>query len=208
MRLPAAMPLAVLAVAGLAACTGSLLDSSLPAPEVYVLRAGVEAGGGIRGNHDVVVAEPAAAPGLSTDRIAVLHPDRRLEYFSGARWGDTAARVLQSLIVGTLQDQGAFRSVTAAPTGTAATHLVELELKDFQAEYTDGARAPVVRVSVVANVIGVADRRLVAVIPATALVQASENRLAAVVAAFESAARQVSADLGRQVGTALSSSAP
>lgn len=195
---------ALVAVLPLVGCTGSLLDSEAPVAQSYVLApSAVMERTTTASVFDVVVGEPSAAPGLESQRIAVLHPDRRLEYFAGAQWGSTAAHVMQSLVVGSMQNQGLFRSVTPAPAGTAATHIVDFELRDFQAEYATVGAAPVVRVSVVANVIRVADRRLLGVVPASAAVPASENRLAAVVAAFEAAAQQVATTLSRETAAAL-----
>lgn len=189
----------------LTGCTGSLLDSESPVAQIYVLAPAAPAQGAVTGSQDLVIGEPSAAPGLATERIAVLHPDRRLEYYAGARWGDNAAHVMQSLIVGSFRNQGNFRSVTAAPAGTAATHAVDFELRDFQAEYAREGAAPTVRVTLVGNVIRVADRQLLAVIPATAAVPATDNRLTAVVAAFEAAAREVAAALGRDAAAAVAS---
>lgn len=195
---------ALLALLPLTACTGSLLDSEAPVAQTYVLAPlAVVQGAPAASVLDVVVGEPSAAPGLESQRIAVLHPDRRLEYFAGAQWGSTAAHVMQSLVVGSMQNQGLFRSVTPAPAGTAATHIVDFELRDFQAEYAAAATAPTVRVSIVANVIRVADRSLLRSVPVTAVVPASENRLTAVVAAFEAAAQQVATTLSRETATAL-----
>lgn len=202
-----ALPLrmaALLACLPLTACTGSLLDSETPVAQTYVLAPLAAAQvAPTAAAFDVVVGEPSAAPGLESQRIAVLHPDRRLEYYAGAQWGSTAAHVMQSLVVGSMQNQGLFRSVTPSPAGTAATHIVDFELRDFQAEYAAAGAVPTVRVSIVANVIRVADRRLLGVVPATAAVPASENRLAAVVAAFEAAAQQVANTLNRETAAAL-----
>lgn len=188
---------------GAAACTGSLFDSEAPATRTYVLAAAPPASSGPATAFDVVVSEPTTAPGLRSERIAVLHPDRHLEYYAGARWGGTAAEVMQSLLVGSMRNQQSFRSVTAASSGSAATHAVEIDLRDFQAEYAAGRDAPTVKVSLVANVLRVSDRKLIAVIPATASVPASENRVTQVVAAFESAARQVALGVSRDTAAAL-----
>jgi cholesterol transport system auxiliary component len=133
----------------------------------------------------------------------VLYPDRRLDYYAAARWGSTSGQVMQSLLVASLQNSRAFRSVTAAPAGTAATHVIDIDLRDFQAEYAGENSLPTVRVSIVANVLRVSDRRLLAVVPAAATVAAGENRLTAVVLAFETAAQQVAAVLGRETAAAL-----
>jgi cholesterol transport system auxiliary component len=190
-------------VSGVAACTGSLFDSEAPATRTYVLAAAPATSSAPATALDVVVSEPTTAPGLRSERIAVLHPDRHLEYYAGARWGGTAAEVMQSLLVGSMRNQQAFRSVTAASSGSAATHVVDIELRDFQAEYAAGRDAPTVKVSLVANVVRLSDRKLIAVIPATATVPASENRVTQVVAAFESAARQVALGVSRDTAAAL-----
>lgn len=192
----------VLAVCG--ACTGSLLESDLPLPQTYVLapvttpatRNGTPAG-------DVVIAEPSAAPGLATDRIAVLYADRRLDYYAAARWGGNATQVMQSLLVASLQNLEAFNSVSATPAGVAGSHVIDIELRDFQVEYGTGEALPSIRVTIVAHVLRVADRHLLDTVTATAVVPAAENRLGPVVAAFEAAARQVATQLGAESAAAI-----
>ncbi|MEQ1580211.1 MAG: ABC-type transport auxiliary lipoprotein family protein [Steroidobacteraceae bacterium] len=189
---------------GMAACTSSLFDSKASVARTYVLApAPAPSSSGAVAAFDVVVSEPTSSPGLHSERIAVLHPDRHLEYYAGARWGGTAAEVMQSLIVGSMRNQHLFRSVTAASSGNAATHVVDIELRDFQAEYGTGRDAPTVKVTIVANVLRLTDRKLIAVIPATASVPANENRLTQVVAAFEAAAQQVALSVNRDTAAAL-----
>lgn len=192
-------------LAGVAGCTSSLFDSEAPANRTYVLAPAPPVASTQASAMDIVVSEPAAAPGLRSERIAVLHPDRHLEFYAGARWGGTAAEVMQSLLIGSMRNQHAFRSVTAASSGSAATHVVDIELRDFQAEYAVGRDAPSVRVTLVANLLRLSDRKLVAVIPATAVVPASENRLTQVVAAFEAAAQQVALSVSRDAAVAIAS---
>ena len=57
--------------------------------------------------------------------------------------------------------------------------------------------------TIVANVLRLTDRKLIAVIPATASVPANENRLTQVVAAFEAAAQQVALSVNRDTAAAL-----
>jgi len=191
-------------VTTIAGCTHSLFDSEAPVTRTYVLApAAAPAATVTAANLDVVISEPTTAPGLRSERIAVLHPDRQLEYYAGARWGGTAAEVMQSLLVGSMRNQHTFRSVTAASSGNVATHVIDIELRDFQAEYSGGRDSPTVRISIVANVVRLADRKLVAVIPATATVPASENRLTPVVAAFEAAAQQVALSVSRETAAAI-----
>ena len=77
---------AVLVVAMLACggC-GSLLDTKLPASTSYVLASAPAASSGVtRSDADLSVGRPDLAPGLDTERIAVLK-GRELDYYRGAR---------------------------------------------------------------------------------------------------------------------------
>ena len=70
----------------LAACGGSLFQSKAPPASVYLLSAGAAAPSGAELPADLAVLQPRVRTGLDTDLIAVLYPDRRLDYFAGARW--------------------------------------------------------------------------------------------------------------------------
>jgi ABC-type uncharacterized transport system auxiliary subunit len=190
-------------LAGASGCTSGLLETKFPVPTTYVLAPLQAAGGGQSQSADLTVAIPAPAPGLDTERIATLHDARRLDYYQDARWGATAAEVMQSLLVASLQNQAAFRSVTPEQARVSATHLLDLQLRDFQAEYSSKSAAPTVRVTLIATVVRLKDRKLLASFPATATVQADENRLSAVIAAFESAAQQTAATISKQAYAAV-----
>ena len=47
---------------------------------------------------DLSIGRPDFAPGLDTDRIAVLK-GRQLDYYRGARWGGRTVEVVQTLLV-------------------------------------------------------------------------------------------------------------
>jgi ABC-type uncharacterized transport system auxiliary subunit len=192
----------------LSACTSGLLETKFDAPTTYVLAPLPAADGKNSSTVDLAVGIPTPAPGLDTERIATLHAARRLDYYRDARWGATAASVVQSLIVASLQNQYVFRSVTPEQARVSATHLLDLQLRDFQAEYASEGATPTVRVTVIATVMRLKDRKLLASFPVAASVPAQENRLDAVVAAFESASQQAIAALNKQTVAALANDAP
>lgn len=187
----------------LTGCAGGLFESDVPAPQVYVLAPAARSESGEPLQANVAIGNPQAAPGLDSDRIAVLYADRRLDYYAAAHWGANAPQVMQSLLLGSLQNRGRFRSVVSGDSSIGADIMLDLELRDFQAEYGSAGDAPTVRVTVVAGVIDVTQRRLLAVVPATATVAAADDRLTAVVAAFESAAHTVAAELERVLSETL-----
>ncbi len=186
------------------ACTGSLLETKLPVPTIYVLAAAPPNESNTTASTvDLAISAPTTAPGLDTDRIAVLKETRRLDYYREAQWGAALPQVAQALIVGSLQNQKLFRSVTPEQARVTANYLFDLEVRDFQAEYASESSAPTVRVTFIGSLIRIKDRKLAGVFPVTIAVPASDNRLGAVVEAFESAGRQAALSLGKQAATAI-----
>ncbi len=192
----------------LSACnTSSLLDSDLPAPTQFVLAPlppAAESASSPALQVDLAIGRPDVAPGLDTTRIAVLQ-GRELDYFRGAHWGGTTFEMVQTLLVASLQDQRLFRSVTAEQARVAGAYMLDTVVRDFQAEYTPGKRAPDVRVTLIGRLIRIADRALVDTVAATAVQPARENRLAAVVEAFEAAAHDVAKKVADETAAAISS---
>jgi cholesterol transport system auxiliary component len=181
------------------ACTGSLLDSKMPASAAYVLAPApaAPAGAAATAEVDLSIGRPDMAPGLDTERIAVLK-GRQLDYYRAARWGGNSVEVVQTLLVDSLEDQRLFRSVTAEQARVAGDYVLDVEVRDFQAEYADENAAPNAHVTIVGRLIRLVDRQLVSTMSAESRSKASDNRLGAVVAAFESAAHEVALEIARQ----------
>lgn len=191
----------------LSACsTGSLFDSDTPVSTSYVLDAVPAAERSASSELlpvDISVARPDLAAGLDTDRIAVLE-GRQLDYYRRVRWGTRASELIQNLLVDSLEDQQLFRSVTAERTRVAGDYLLDIQVRDFQAEYVQGQRDPNVHVGMVARLVRVVDRELVATVTADARVGAQDNRMSAVAAAFEAASHQAILDIAQQTAGAVS----
>jgi cholesterol transport system auxiliary component len=189
-------------------CAGSLLETKIPVPTVYVLHGPAAQSGttGTPSQVDLAVSQASASPGLNTERIAVIRDSRQLDYYLNAQWGAPLPQVAQAMVVETLQAQSLFRSVTTEQARVNANYWLELEVRDFQAEYA-GDKAPKVSVTLVGSLIRIKDRVLLRVMPVTVSVLAEENRLSAVIAAFESAAQQASLTLGRETASTIAASA-
>ena len=81
--------------------------------------------------------------------------------------------------------------------------MLDSEVRDFQAEYTEGRNAPAVHVTIIGRLIRISDRALVDTISATAKRDAADNKMGAVAAAFEAAAQQVAQTLARDIAAAV-----
>lgn len=197
-------------VAGLASlCVGcgSLLKTDLPPSTSYVLAPAPASSTGVtRSEADLSIGRPDLSPGLDSERIAVLK-GRQLDYYRGAQWGGRTAEVVQTLLVDSFEDQQLFRSVTPEQSRVASEYVLDISVRDFQAEYASDNDAPTAHVTIQGRLIRVVDRQLVDTFGATAQSKASDNRLSAVAAAFESAAHKVVLELAQKTATTIAADA-
>jgi cholesterol transport system auxiliary component len=197
----------VVGLAALCAGCGSLLETKLPESSSYVLAPAPAAATGVaRSEADLSIGRPDLAPGLDSERIAVLK-GRQLDYYRGAQWGGRMAEVVQTLLVDSFEDQQLFRSVTPEQSRVASEYVLDISVRDFQAEYASDNAAPTAHVTILARLIRVVDRQLVDTFAATAQSKAADNRLGAVAAAFESAAHKVVLELAQKTSTSIAGDA-
>ena len=195
----AALTVILLASAG----CGSLLDTDLPASTSYVLAPAPASSTGIaRSDVDLSIGRPDLAPGLDSERIAVLM-GRQLDYYRGAQWGGRMTEIVQTLLVDSFEDQQLFRSVTTEQSRVSSEYVLDISVRDFQAEYVGGNEAPTAHVTILGRLIRVTDRQLVETFAATAQGEASDNRLSDVAAAFETAAHKVVLELAQKTAAAV-----
>lgn len=187
----------------LAGCTSSLLETDLPPSKSYVLAPAPAAMSNITAAQvDLSIGRPDLAPGLDTDRIAVLK-GQQLDYYRAARWGGRTIEVVQALLVDSIEDQKLFRSVTAEQARVAGDYVLDVEVRDFQAEYASENEAPTVNVRMIGRLIRIVDRKLVGTVSAQTKNKAADNRMTAVAAAFEKAAQQVAVELAQKTAAAV-----
>jgi cholesterol transport system auxiliary component len=203
----AASAAALSVVLALTGCsTGSLFDSETPVPTNYVLASlppAASATTSAASAIDLAIARPDVAPGLDTRRIAVVR-GRQLDYYRGSEWGGSVTEIVQALLVSSLGDQKLFRTVTSEQTRVSSEYLLDVEVRDFQAEYA-AAGNPQIRVTMVGRLIRIADREIIASVSASALQPANDNRMGEVAAAFEAAAQQVALEIATKSVQAVNS---
>jgi cholesterol transport system auxiliary component len=201
--LPALLLPAVLA-ATLAGCTGSFFKSNQPPPSTFLLSVTSQpapAGGTLP--LDLTVLMPRVRTGLNTDRIVALYPDGKLDYFAGARWSGPLDEVVQDLALQAFR--GRFRNVGTDTSAFNTGYWLEVEVVDFQAEY-DASRpgaGPTVDVHLLARVGNAGDRRMLGHFDADARQPAADNRLSAVVAAYDAAANRALGEIVAQTTQTL-----
>lgn len=180
-----------LAAALLAACGGFVRDA--PVPAVYRLfPPALPAGEALPA--ELRIERPTVAAGLGGDRVASLWPDGRIDYYRDARWGDDLARVVEAALVETLARTERLRAVQGDRAPFLATHVLQVDIRRFEADYSAGA-PPVVRVSLGATLGTARDRRVLAAFDVAAEARARSNTQTDVMRAFNEAFARAAGEL-------------
>jgi len=186
----------------LTGCAGSVLESNAKAPETYRLVGEALADRGGRQPLALAVARPRAAPALDTDRIAVVQPDSRFDYFAGLRWSESAPQMVQQQLVRALTADGRFEAVVAAPSRVPTDLLLDVELRRFEAVYAAAGAPPEVRVELQVSLVDTRQVRRLVSFTATGVAPAGADGRASVVAAFERATNEAVRGVVDQVRSA------
>jgi len=208
-RLPGALAVALAATAG---CT-NLFHSDAKPEQTYLLRAPARAAGtgGTDGTAataaaapaaallgSIQVAHPAAAPGLDGPHIILLQPDHRSNFYVGSRWPAPLTDMVEGLAVEALHGSGDWQSVQDSASPFTSEYLLWISVRRFEADYSQRHTAPEVEVVLDCTVGAREGRELVASFVAEGRATAAADRMADVVAAFETASDAALSSLAQQ----------
>jgi cholesterol transport system auxiliary component len=144
-------------------CTAlTALDEASTPLEIYELQTPDLPRSAARRPVELVVLEPTASGALATERIMIRPAPLKAQYLPGVRWADSATVLLQTLMVRSLTEIGAFRSVGRNPVGTVSDFTILSELTDFQADTVDDGDRAVVRTRLVVRLIRESDSTVIA----------------------------------------------
>lgn len=211
-RAPSAPALALLMLLSGCGALGAVSEATVPL-DAYTLQPlpGSGAGGG---SLHLVVAAPEASGALATDRILIKPNAYQAQYLPEARWVDAAPVMVQTLLVGSLQNRGGFRLVGRDSAGLTPDYTLLTDLHAFEAEAIEVAPAPPpppqtgpkvfssrpeappepvlrARVSMTLTLLREEDRALVSTRRFTQTAQAAAPGDVALVQAFQTASRAV-----------------
>jgi ABC-type uncharacterized transport system auxiliary subunit len=184
----------------LTACFGGL-ERNAPVPAVYRLAAPAIPGGPAIGA-DLLVLRPVVAPGLRTDRVANSWAGNRIDYYAGARWSGEVGPVVQDALVQAFRTAGRLRTVEGDPGRFLATHVLDIEVTRFEADYAAGA-VPVARVTLTATVARYDNRKALVTTTVAAETAAGANTLSTVVAALNDAFGKAATEVVQQASDAI-----
>jgi ABC-type uncharacterized transport system auxiliary subunit len=209
---------------GLSGCSG-LFHSTAPALQLYVLAppevVTVVGDGGQPGRpgsapHTAAptlrIGRPLPAADLNTDRIALLRPGNRLDYYAGSRWSAPLSDLVSDLELTVFRVDATWSAVADDRSSFNADYLLQTSIDRFTAEYATETGPPLIHVDLHGLLIHRGDGALVGSFAIAENVMAKENRMVSVVAAFSLAAQEaIIAAQGKSdelVRTARSPAAP
>ena len=175
----------------LTACSG-VLPGGGPPPNLYTLTPKNTFDDQLpRVAWQLVVEEPSSAGGLQVQSIALRTRAIELQYFAGARWTERAPRMVQTLLVESFENSGKIVAVGRQAIGLRSDFNLKTELREFQAEYADPNRPPVVHVRLSARLIQQPRREIIASENFDARVEAASTGMEDIILAFEDALGKV-----------------
>ena len=187
-------PISLVVCMFLAACTASL-QSSAPRAEVYVLRPIVSAVQ-VESPFRLQVLPVRVRPGYATDAILRSGPDRTLDVYAASRWPDVLPRVVEGMLVDGLKAAG-IGEVLEPLSSARAEALLQVVVRRFDADYSMDPRQPRVHVQLDITLLDRARRDVLTSFTVGSVVPVAQNRMSAIIAAFEQAGSEVLTQLSQ-----------
>ena len=149
----------------------------------------------------LAIAEPQSSTALDSPGIGVRPRPGQLQVYAGAVWSDSAPALLHQAMVQGFADSRRFAAVASTSQGVATDRRLELEVRQFEAVYTDGQPAPTVVIAVRAMLVETRSQRVLATQALNVALPAPGPALTEVVPVFEQALGQLA---GQLIGWTLS----
>jgi len=181
--------------ASLAAC-GNALSGGQPPPQLYQLTPVTEFAPGLPSTKAQLLIEVPATPGgLDTDRIALMRSALSLDYFANAAWSDRAPVMVQNLLIESFENTGKISAIGRQGLALHGDYVLQPELRDFTAVYTEGSGSPTVRVRIGLKLVRISSRIIVAQRAIESDEPAQQNSVTSVVAAFDAALKRAMTEI-------------
>ncbi len=179
-----------LAVAGLAGMTAacSRLPIGKPPPQMYTLTPKSTYPEDLpQAPWQLAIERPGAPAGLSSARIAVAREPLTLDYYAGVAWVDDAPNMVQRLLIESFENSGRIVGVGRDGVSFRSDYTLKVELREFQAEYFDGAEIPTINTRINVKMVQMPQRIIIASQGFETKRRAPSNKMADIVQTFDAA---------------------
>lgn len=166
-----------------------------PAPRLFTLTAAHPApASGAATGAQIIVGELSAPAVIDTARIVQQASANELKYYADARWADRAPRLIQNLMVESLENSGRFASVTARDADLRGNYELVGDIRQFAVDVSD-ASAPAVRIELYVRLVRDDERTILAAKSFSATVPVVGSGIVPIVAAYDAGLRQTLGDI-------------
>jgi cholesterol transport system auxiliary component len=180
---------------GLVSACGSLVPGQGPPPDLYRLTPKFEFPGDLPTvDWQLLVSEPTAPASLDDTRVALLHNPIRIEYYARANWVDRVPVLLQTAVIAGFEQSGKILSIGRDTTDMRPDYILNMEIRDFQADYIDSP-TPIVHVGLVGRLVSARKRAILAAKQFEGAQHASADTVQGVVEAFNVTVGKVVSDI-------------
>ncbi len=189
----------------LAGCSDLIGPSSTP-QQLYVLRpTGGAPESGAKVSWSLAITTTTISDHLESSRIALTQPDNSVDYYANSAWTDHLPKLVQDALVEAFENSTRIAAVSADSEGFHADYILQAQIRDFEAHYSQPDGIPTVWIRVESKMAPSKGREIVASLNSVHQVQATANSVPGVVQAFNDAMGAVVSDI---VNWALSQPAP
>jgi cholesterol transport system auxiliary component len=189
----------------LAGCSDLIGPTSSP-QQLYLLRP--TSGGPVTGGKipwSLAVSVTTTSDHLDSSRIALTQSDNSVDYYADSAWPDHLPHLVQEAMVEAFENSSRIQAVSADGDGFHADYILQAQIRDFEARYSQPNGIPTVWVRVESKLAPSKGREIVASQNSIHKVQATANSVPAAVQAFNDALGAVVSDV---VNWALSAPPP
>ena len=183
--------LALLAILGAMSGCGALSSLSAASerlPSYDLGAAAVPPGPARASRRALLVTTPTATGAIDTDRIVIKPNALQVEYIPDSRWIDAAPDHVQTLLIRSLANSGAFGYVGADPAGPIPDYVLFTDLVAFQTEVNSAPGMPMqVRIRLNLTLMNDINRSVTATSAFERVVPVASAEPLAVVTAFDTA---------------------
>jgi len=136
------------------------LPNSGDAPSLYNLTA-LDNPRGTGNSTMLMIEDPTVVGGLDLNHIARRSSPNELQYFARARWNSRISKMVQTVLAESIEQTGQNVSTGRGGAVVPPKYELQLNIRDFQAEYYNGALRPEVRVRMAAKLVQMAPLKVV-----------------------------------------------
>jgi cholesterol transport system auxiliary component len=135
----------------------------------------------------LLVDLPQAPAGIDTSRIALSKSPISLDYYADAMWTDQVPAMIETALLASFENSGAITAIDRESTGLRADFILKSEIRHFEAVYDAAGGPPKVWVTIIARLVAMPQRRIIAQARFEQRAPAAADNVPAVVAAFNTA---------------------